>query len=292
VQVFSCLDSRLEAALLSPPFAPSIEVVEERIAQLTARQNLLAHCALNNHLTWQSKYSALTATVAQLKSQVQSLSTEQATLRLHLQSSQRTASQLSVDLESAVQRNRSLESLLSSKNQEFRAKEIEVLRFQGELEDCELKHRHEMAAVERKVGALEMKLEEQLRKRESCAEDRLSGIQKQHRETAGRVEDGNLPIRRADDKHLLKHDHETTLKRGNETTFKNCQMSVLAANISIDEIPATIQDRKKCKNLEAVLFLLIFCCFSLCLYRNQIRSSQVFENNFRFGWQFLWWNQF
>ena len=237
-EAFALLESKLDSF---PSPTPPIEALEARIDQLISHQDRLAHCALNNHLTWRSKYSALNATVAQLKTQVQSLTSEQAALRLHLQTSQRTASQLSVDLESALQRNRSLEAALSTKNQEFRAKEIEVLKMQGQIEDIELKHRHEMAAVERKVGALEMKLEEQQRKqREVASEDRLSGIQK-HREST------------------------ESLEKPPERPIAPQMSSLQRANISIDEIPGTIQpDRKRSKlfKLESISYSFLFLVFA------------------------------
>lgn len=222
------------------------DLVENRLAELTSQQDRLAHCALNNHLNWQSKFSTLSATCAQLKAQVQSLTTETSSLRAQLQASKRTASQLSVDLESAHQRISALESALSAKNQDYRAKEIDVLRLQGELEDSELKHRHAMATLERKIAALEMKLEEETRQQRLSAvnDDRLSGVQQKKRESSSGSSSGSI------NSDILG------IFQGSKSKLCHNAATVPAsvANTSVDEIPATFQQpqpqpqsKPKCK---------------------------------------------
>ncbi len=279
LEVVAVFEGKLDS--LSHPSA-SFDALEERMNDLVAQQDRLTHCALNNHLMWQSKYSALTATLAQLKSHLQTLTTEQVSLRIQLQTSQKTASQLSVDLENSLQKTRTLEALLSAKKEEFKTKDIEILQLRAEREDAELQHRHDRAAFERKIAALEMRLEEESRLREAT-EDRLSGIQKHEK----RVNSGSVKMSTFVEKQSIQEQITKQQRLNEKTMFAEQRVFIekpllpLPANVSINEIPATIQpERKKSKPcLDSLTHSLSFLVFAFTGIRSDSSKFQQIISN-------------
>lgn len=106
---------------------PDFSFIEARLESLLALQNRLSHAALNNHLNWQSKYSSLRNECNQLQMTQNATSTALKNSNIALQQLQR-------ELEDSRGRIRQLESALSTKNQEYRAKTIECERLLMELE--------------------------------------------------------------------------------------------------------------------------------------------------------------
>lgn len=145
-----------------------LNFLTRKFEELIKNQSKLAHESLNARIGLQGQLADSLENSARLRKHCQKLTTElnqtaaeidKKLVLMQLKDSELAETKRRNELTS--EKIRLLEQELSVKNQENRTLGIRIQSLQNELEEAETKHRHDLAALERKISILESKQREQ-----------------------------------------------------------------------------------------------------------------------------------